>query len=84
MLLSSFFATIERDMDLYEVPLSMSLLSFGMGTMLASFNMCGIKLLLRTVLNMLVRNASVLRCLMYSFSGFCGLQILLCFIGYWT
>ena len=29
-------------MRLYEVPLSMSLLGFGMGTMLASFDMCGI------------------------------------------
>ena len=30
------------DMDLYDVPLSMSLLGFGMGTMLANFHMCGI------------------------------------------
>ena len=29
-------------MDLYEVPLSMSLLDFGIGTMLANFHMCGI------------------------------------------
>ena len=43
---------------MYEVPLSMSLLSFGIGTVLASFHMCGIMLLLRAVLNMLVRNAS--------------------------
>ena len=27
-------------MGLYEVPLSMSLLGFGMGTMLANFHMC--------------------------------------------
>ena len=27
---------------MYEVPLSMSLLGFGMGTMLANFHMCGI------------------------------------------
>ena len=45
-------------MGLYEVPLSMSLLGFGMGTMLASFHMCGIMLVLRAVFNMLVRNAS--------------------------
>ena len=32
------------DMDLYDVPLSMSLLDFGMWTMLASFYMCGIML----------------------------------------
>ena len=40
-----------------EVPLSMSLLGFGMGTMLANFYMCGIMLVLRAVFNMLVRNA---------------------------
>ena len=45
-------------MGLYEVPLSLSLLGFGMGTMLANFHVCGIMLLLRAVLNMLVRNAS--------------------------
>ena len=54
-------------MDLYEVPLSMSLLGFGMETMLANFHMCGIML-------MLVRKASpkgpvCLRCLMVSLSG---------------
>ena len=31
-----------RDMGLYEVLLSMSLLGFWMGTMLANFHMCGI------------------------------------------
>ena len=52
MLFSSAFAITEkRDMDLYEVPLSMSLLGFGMGTMLANFHMCGIMFSLRTVLN---------------------------------
>ena len=45
-------------MGLYEVPLSMSLLCFGMGTMLSNFQMCGIMLVLRAVFNMLVRNAS--------------------------
>ena len=39
-------------MGLYEVPLSMSLLGFEMGTMLANFHLCGIMLLLlRAVLN---------------------------------
>ena len=33
-------------MDLYEVPLSMSLLDFGIGTMLAYFQIDGIMLLL--------------------------------------
>ena len=36
-------AIIERrDMGLYEMPLSMSVFGFGMGTMLANFHMCGI------------------------------------------
>ena len=65
-LFSSVFAITERrDMGLYEAPLSMSLLSFGRETMLANFYMCGIMLVLRSVFNMLVRNASILgaRCL---------------------
>ena len=45
-------------MGLYEVPLSISLLGFGMGTMLANFQMCVIMLVLRAVFNMVVRNAS--------------------------
>ena len=70
-------------MGLYEVPLSMSLLSFGMGTMLANFYMCGIMLVLRADFNMLVRNASprgpmCFRCLMFSLSGPCELLFLLC------
>ena len=40
------------------MPLSMSLLGFGMGTMLANFHMCGIMLVLKAVFNMLVRIAS--------------------------
>ena len=44
--------TERRDMGLYEV--SLSLLGFGMGTMLASFHMCGIMLVLRAVFNMVV------------------------------
>ena len=43
-------------MGLYEVLLSMYILA--MGTILANFHMCGIMLLLRVVLNMLIRNAS--------------------------
>ena len=50
--------TERRDMGLYEVPLSISLLGFGMGTMLANFHMCGIMLVLRAVFNTLVSNAS--------------------------
>ena len=53
------------------IPLSMSLLGFGMGIMLANAQMCGIMLLLRTVLSMLLRNASrrgplYFRCMMFS------------------
>ena len=47
--LSVFAITEMRDMDLYEVLLSMYLLSFGMGNMLANFHMCGIMLVLRAV-----------------------------------
>ena len=71
------------------MPLFMSLLGFGMGTMLANFHMCGIMLVLITVFNMLVRNASpggpmCFRCLMFMFSGPCELLFLLCCIASWT
>ena len=47
MLFFSVFAITERrDMGLYDVPLSMSLLGFGMGTMLANFHICGIMFVL--------------------------------------
>ena len=67
----------------------MSLLGFGRGTMLTNFHMCGIMLMIRTVFNMLVRNASprgpmCFRCLMFSLSGSCELLLLLCFIASWT
>ena len=76
-------------MGLYEVSLSMSLLGFGMGTMLANFHVCGIMLVLRAVFNMLVRNTSprrpmCFRCLMFNLSGPCELLFLLCFIASWT
>ena len=66
--------SLRRDMGMYEVPLSMSLLGFGMGTMLANVHMCGIMLVLRAVFNTLVWNASLrgpmcFRCLMFSLSG---------------
>ena len=81
--------TERRVMGLYEVPLSMSLLGFGMGTILANFHMCGIMFLLRAVLNILVRNASprgpmCFRCLILSLSGPCELLFFLCFIASWT
>ena len=54
--------------------------------MLVNFHMCGIMLLSRAVLNMIVRNASprgpmCFRCLMFSFSGPCELLFLRCFIA---
>ena len=60
-------------MGLYEVPLSMSLLGYGMRPMLANIHMCGIMLVLRSIFNMLVRNASPrgpmwFRCLLFSLS----------------
>ena len=79
-------------MGLYEVSLSMSLLGFGnneMQTMSANFHMSGIMLLLRAVLNMLVRNASqrgpmCFRCLMFSLAGPRELLFLIYFIASWT
>ena len=76
-------------MGLYEVPLSMSLLGFGMWTMLVNFHMYGIMLVLRAVFNMLVRNASprwsmCFRYLMFNLSGPCQLLFLLCFTASWT
>ena len=71
------------------LPLSMSLLGFGMGTMLANFHMCGIMLVLRAVFNILVRNAGprgpmCFRYLMFDSSGPCELLFLLCCIASWT
>ena len=43
---------------MYGVPLSVSLLGFGIGTTLANFHVWGVMILLRAVLNILVRNAS--------------------------
>ena len=41
-------------MGLYEMPLPMSVLGFGMGPMLDNFHICGIMLVFRAVFNMLV------------------------------
>ena len=87
MLFSSVFAITEmRDKDMYEVPFSMSLLVFVMGTMLANFYMCCIILVLRAVFNMLVRNANprgpmCFRYLMFNLSGPYELLLFLRFIG---
>ena len=76
-----------KDMDMYAVSLSMS--DFGLGTMLANCHVCGIMLLLRAALNILVSNASprwpmCFRYLMFSLSGSCELLFLVCFIASWT
>ena len=64
----------------------MSLLGFGMGTMLANFYLWGIIFLLRVVLNILVGNSSsrgpmCFRCLIFNLSGPCELLFLLCLIA---
>ena len=68
------------------MPLSVSLLDFGIWTMLANFHNCGIMLVLRAVFNMLVRNASPRgpMCSMFNLSGPCELLFLLSFISSWT
>ena len=48
-LVSMLLCKEEGSSPVYEVPLSMSLLDYGIGTMVASFHMCGIMLLLRAV-----------------------------------
>ena len=73
-------------MGRYEVPLSMPLLDFGMGTMLANFYMCSIMLVLREVFNMPAMNTSsrgsmYFSCLMFSLLEPCELLFLLCFIA---
>ena len=72
--------TERRHMGLYDVPLPMSLLDFGIGS---------IMLLLREIFNMFVRNASpkwpmCCRCLIFSLSGPCALLFLLWFISSWN
>ena len=71
---------------LYEVPLCMSLLGVGMGTMLVNFHMCGIMLVLRAVFNMRTssRGHMWFRYMMFNLSGPCELLFLLCFIASWT
>ena len=76
-------------MGLYEVPLTVSLLGFGIWTMLPNFHVRGNMFLLRAVLNILVRNVSprgpmCFRCLIFNLSGPCELLFLLCFMASWT
>ena len=78
-----------RDMGLYEVLLSMCLLGFGMWTMFANFHMCGNILVLRAVLNILVRNAGprvpmCFRCMIFSLSGPCEFFFITLLYCSWT
>ena len=62
----------------------LSLVGFGMETMLANFHMCGIMLMLRAAFNILMRNASprehiCFKYLIFSLSGPFELLFLLCF-----
>ena len=71
------------DMGLYAMPLSMSLVGFGIGTRLVNFHMYVIMLVLRAVFNILMRNVSprgpmCFCCLMFSLSGPSELLFLVC------
>ena len=53
---SSVFSITERsEMGVYDVPMFMSLLGFGIGIMLASFHVCGMMLLFSDMLYMWMR-----------------------------
>ena len=70
-------------MGLYEVTLSISLLGFGIGTMLVNFHMCGIKSRFQHAREECEsKKAYVL--MMFSLSRPCELLILLCLIASWT
>ena len=81
----AFAITEMRGIGLYGMPLSMSLLGFGMGTMLANFHMCGNMLVLRAVFNMPV-NLSCGECDVISFYLMCcsvnGSVCLVCCVFY--
>ena len=79
--------TERRVVGMYEVPLPVSLLGFGIWTLLAK--LCEVLCFLRAVLNILMRNASprgpmCFRCLIFNLSGHCELLFLLSFIASWT
>ena len=70
--------TDRRDMGLYEVPLSMSLLGFGMGIMLANFNKCGIILLSGKSLQLLCILPFGILCLSSNRMMFVKIQLAVC------
>ena len=67
-------------MDLYEVPSSMYLLGFGMGTMLANFHMCGIVFVKSSFKHTSQRGPMCFMFLMFSFSGPYVLLFVLCWM----
>ena len=70
-------------MGLYEAPLS--LLGFGIGTMLANFHMCGIKSSFQHACEeSKSKGPMCFRCLMFNLSGPCELIFSICFIASWT
>ena len=79
-----------RDMGMYEVPLSMSLLGFGMGTLFVSqltyvWYYVGVKRSFQHAREECEsKRAYVFRCLMFNLSGPCELLFLLCYIASWT
>ena len=87
---SSVFAiTYRRDIDLYDVPMLMSLLGLGTGMILANFYTCGILLLLSAALSMFVRYFSpslpmCLSCFMMMLSGPVEFLFLMLLIAAWT
>ena len=84
-----FAITDRRDIGLYDVPMLMSLLSFGTGMMLANFHTCDNLLSLSAALYMFVRYFSpslpmCLRCFALMLPGSVELLFLLLLIAAWT
>ena len=77
--------TERRDMGLFEVPLSMSLLGFGMGDYVSQlpcvWYYVGVK---SSFQHASPRGPIYFRCLIFNLSGPCELLFLLCFIASWT
>ena len=87
MVFSNVLASVDkREIGLYEVPMLLLLLGLGMGIMLASFQVCGIMLVLSASVYICVRKVSprgprCFRCLMFILSGPVELVSLLFFIA---
>ena len=72
-------------MGLYDMSLSMSLLGFGLVTMLANFHMCGIMMVLKSRFQHACEECEPMcfRCLMFSLSGPCELLCYAMHIALW-